>query len=106
MERYEDLTKNGMDAEEALRSVMASIGNVDELVAALPDEGQSVRLPISDEQRARSARTVTIAIGLYILAGVVFFIGVFLGGVVWDYAVLLGLILAAAICIIPTYMLV
>lgn len=107
MERYEDLVKGGMDEEAALNQVMGSIGNVDELIAALPSEDHEMYRAIDMEMRQKSAMITAIAVGLYILAGAVFFVGV----LVEDYfafasASMIGLIVAIIICIFPTCMLV
>ena len=38
MEKYQDLLADGMDEESAMQTVLAGIGNVDELIAALPGD--------------------------------------------------------------------
>lgn len=107
IERYDDLTRGGMGAQEALQSVINSIGDVDELISALPPDDYSVlNRDWEYENRSRSAMIVTIAVGLYILAGVVFFVGVFFGEWLWEPATLVGLAAAGALCIPPTCMLV
>lgn len=105
MEKYQDLVAGGMDGESALRTVISGIGNVDELIAGLPGDSVEDQL-LREEIRQRSAVTVAVAVGLYIAAGAVFLLGVFISGFLWDQAVLIGLILAVIICIVPTCMLV
>lgn len=105
MEKYQDLLSTGMDEESAMNSVLAGIGNVDELIAALPGDYVEEQM-YHDEMRSRSAMTTAIAVGLYIAAGVVFFLGMFLASFLWEPAMFIGLILAGLICIIPTCMLV
>ena len=112
--RFNDLTERGMPEEDAYQSVIGSIGNVDELIAALPHSSAGAAIdgidgsafPLDDEERrARSALITTVAVGLYVLAGAVFFGGIFFGSM-WDSAVLLGLVIAVLICIAPTCLLV
>lgn len=105
MEKYQDLIAGGMDEESAINTVLASIGNVDELIAALPGDSVEEQM-YQEEMRSRSAMTVAIAVGLYIAAGVLFFISIFVSAYFWEPALFVGLILAGLICIIPTCMLV
>ncbi len=106
LERYGDLVKGGMGEEAAIQAVIGSIGNVDELLAGLPTDDPVSLREMESERRARSAVTVTVAVGLYVLAGVVFFVGGFLSEAFWPNAGALGLVLALLICIAPTCMLV
>lgn len=117
MERYEDLTGGGMEPEAALASVVESIGNVDELIRLLPGDAPDYTAPAGNthsyqndpweqEDREKSALTITLAVGLYILAGVVFFVGSVLADTWWEHASTIGLTVALAIAIIPTCMLV
>ncbi len=107
VERYEDMLKAGMDEEAAYQSVIDSIGDVDELIAALPKDERLESEIFRQENRERSALITTVSVGLYILAGAAFFIGAamseYLGN---DLAALIGLIVAVLICIVPTCMLV
>ncbi len=102
LERYEDLTRGGMEENAAIQLVMQNIGDVDELLAALPKDMGS----LSDEDLKKSAWIKTVAVGLYILAGVVFIIGMFLSSILWDEAMFIFLAAAGLICIVPTCMLV
>lgn len=106
MERYSDLTRGGMEQNAAIQMVISNLGNVDELIAALPGDDGFARAEWEDERRQRSAVTTTIAVGLYILAGVVFFISIFISAIAYEPALLIGLAVAAALCIAPTCMLV
>ncbi|MDL2294938.1 permease prefix domain 1-containing protein [Ruminococcaceae bacterium OttesenSCG-928-D13] len=106
MERYEDLTADGMEPREAVRAVVGSIGNVDELIASLPEEDGVMGFVWDAQRRRNSALTVTIAVGLYILAVVVFFTGMALTTFFGSIAYLIGIICAVVVCIIPTCMLV
>ena len=106
MERYADLTARGMSDEEAYGSVIGSIGNVDELLAALPADDLAAQSDWELDRREHSAGITALSVGLYIFAGVVFFAGA-AAGAVWDGVwVLIGLAVAAAICIVPTCLLV
>lgn len=105
IERYDDLRGRGMPEEDAYQSVIGSIGNVEELLVHLPDRKEPQSAAFEEERRSRSALVVTISIGLYFLAGVVFFTGAFLDSY-WDNAALLGLIGAIVVCVVPTCMLV
>lgn len=105
MARYDDLVRQGTDSEAAIKQVMNNIGNVDELIAALPGELAPINNIVTEQQQRKSAMMTAIAIGLYIFAGAVFFIGAALGGYNHN-AVLIGLVVAILICIVPTMMLV
>ncbi len=106
MDRYQDLVKGGSESDAAVQQVLGSIGNVDELIASLP-EGDGVLGSAWEAQRRRNSAVVTtVAIGLYIFAGVVFLVGAFVGAYAWEPAILLGLIVAGLVCIVPTCMLV
>ncbi len=71
-DRYNDLLSRGMDEEEALRTVIDSIGDIDELIDGLRqtnvmDYNQMLK------ERKKTARVVTLSIGL-ILFGVIFLV--------------------------------
>ncbi len=108
IERYNDLIKGGLAEEAAYQSVIESIGDVDELIAALPQSEDRLKEDLlMQENRERSAMILTISVGLYILAGVALFVG---GGLAVymsnDLAGIIGLIAALVICIVPTCLLV
>lgn len=103
LERYADLRAQGMGEEEALHSVQASIGQVDDLIDALPKETPP---PWEQDNRHHSAVVVTVAVGLYILALAVLFVTLLVGSWFWPPFTLIGLAITALICIVPTCMLV
>ncbi len=109
IDKFEDLISEGYAEEDAFQNVINSIGDVTELFPDLEDKNL---LTLSETDRKKKAMLTAIAVGLYILAGVTFFTFVliqdsrnyYIGNGI-DFS-LLGLILAAAICIAPTCMLV
>ncbi len=107
MEKYQDLLSDGYSEEDAYKNVIGSIGDVTELFEDLEEKNL---LNLSEADRKKKAILTSVAVGLYILAGVVL-----LGGlIVEDMAVgprniewsLIGLLLAGVVCIAPTCMLV
>lgn len=107
MEKYQDLLSDGWSEEDAYKNVIGSIGDVTELFEDLEEKNL---LNLSEADRKKKAILTSVAVGLYILAGVVL-----LGGlIVEDMAVgprniewaLIGLLLAGVVCIAPTCMLV
>lgn len=107
-DRYDDLVARGMPEADAYQSVVGSIGNVDELLVSMGSvQSTNYASDWDEERRSHTALTTTIAIGLYVLAAVVFFVGIFIGEVSGiDALILLFLAIAATICIVPTCMLV
>ena len=104
-EKYQDLISHGYSEEDAFQNVIASIGDVTELFDDLEDKNLC---NMKEKDRKKRAMITAIAIGLYIFAGVAFFTCVLIDDSImlpFDFS-LVGLILAAAICIIPTCMLV
>ncbi len=105
-EKYQDLISQGYEEEDAFQNVVASIGDVTELFSDLKDKDI---YHMSEADRRKKALLTAIAIGLYIFSGVVFF-----GCAMMDTSIdpmgfdlsIFGLVLAAAICIVPTCMLV
>lgn len=107
IEKYEDLLKEGYAPEDAYQTVINSIGDVTELFEDLEEKNP---LCLTEGERKKKAMLTAIAVGLYIFAGVAFFACVLLADTFLytagiDFS-LLGLILAGAICIVPTCMLV
>jgi len=108
IEKYEDLLSEGYAPEDAYQSVINSIGDVTELFEDLEEKNL---LSLTEAERKKKAMLTAIAVGFYILAGVVFFICALVEDTLpymsarLDYS-LLGLVLAGAICILPTCMLV
>lgn len=104
IEKYEDLIGEGYSEEDAFQNVIHSIGDVTELFQDL-EERNLLTLPEKDRQK--KALLTAISVGLYILAGVAFVYFQFIATVSYnDKLGLLGLVIAGAICIPPTCMLV
>lgn len=106
LERYHDLTAKGMPEEDALRTVMDSIGNVEELLSALPGDFSALNYEWREEQQERKAIVVTVSIGLYILAGCFLLAGMILGSYLSGIFFFAGLLFSILLCIVPTCMLV
>lgn len=107
MEKYQDLLSEGYSEEDAYKNVIGSIGDVTELFEDLEEKNL---LNLSEKDRRKKAILTSVAVGMYILAGVVLLACTLVEDMVGvprniDYSVL-GLVLAAAICIAPTCMLV
>lgn len=107
MEKYQDLLSEGYSEEDAYKNVIGSIGDVTELFEDLEEKNL---LNLSEADRKKKAMLTSIAVGMYILAGVVFLGSTLIGDVIGgprhiDYDTL-GLVLAAVVCIAPTCMLV
>ncbi|MBD5479784.1 MAG: hypothetical protein HDR08_12080 [Lachnospiraceae bacterium] len=107
MEKYQDLLSDGWTEEDAYKNVIGSIGDVTELFEDLEEKNL---LNLSEADRKKKAILTSVAVGLYILAGVVLLASTLIGDVLGgprslDYDTL-GLVLAAAVCIAPTCMLV
>lgn len=104
IEKYEDLIREGYPEEDAFQNVIHSIGDVTELFPDLEDQNFLI---LPEKDRRKKALLKAISVGLYILAGVVFIFFQFIESVSFAYEVgLLGLVIAGAICIFPTCMLV
>lgn len=105
-DKYQDLIAEGYSEEDAYQNVIGSIGDVRELFEDLEEH---TRYTMTEEERRKKAILTAVSVGLYIFAGVVFFLGGLLddmaGSQFFDFATF-GLIVAAAICIAPTCMLV
>jgi len=105
-DKYQDLIAEGYSEEDAYQNVIGSIGDVSELFEDLEE-----RTPytMSEADRRKKALITSISVGMYIFAGVVFFLCQWLeempGSEFLNYGTL-GLVLAAAICIVPTCLLV
>lgn len=105
LDKYEDMIQEGRYSEEdAYQNVIQSVGDVGELFEDL-EEKNLLELPEKD--RKKRAMLKSVAVGLYILAGVVFFA---LEMVAWNIPGYpfdgIGLVAAGLICIVPTIMLV
>ncbi len=66
-DKYEDLVKQGKKEEEALQTVMKEIGDVDELIEEL-NKTNPIHKEYREEARKKTALTVSICVGLYILS--------------------------------------
>ena len=105
-DKYEDLVQEGHSEEDAYQNVIQSIGDVTELFEEVEEKNL---LSLSESDRKKKALLQAIAVGLYILAGVVFFGFALIGEVAYGYSDVttgIGLVLAGLICIPPTVMMV
>lgn len=66
-DKYNDLINEGKTEKEAYDSVIEEIGDVDELIKELVEENPINRQKL-DETRKKTALTVSISVGLYILS--------------------------------------
>lgn len=106
LDKYEDLVQEGHSEEDAYQNVIQSIGDVTELFEEVEEKNL---LSLSESDRKKKALLQAIAVGLYILAGVVFFGFALIGEVAYDFNGVttgIGLVLAGLICIPPTVMMV
>lgn len=108
IEKYEDLLNEGYAPEDAYQTVINSIGDVTELFEDLEEKNP---LCLTESERRKKAMLTAIAVGIYIFAGVVLLTCTMLeGALIFLRAgidgAMLGLVLAGAICIVPTCMLV
>lgn len=106
LDKYEDLLQDGYSEQDAYQNVIQSIGDVTELFEEV-EEKNLLMLPEKD--RRKRAMIKSVAIGLYILAGVVFFAVEMIAempGSGWFNYQGLGIVLAGLICIAPTIMLI
>lgn len=102
-DRYNDLIAEGKDAETAYSTVIAGIGDISELIQTLRD--QEVFDPILMQmQRQKSALLISVAVALYIISCMPFFVL----GMLWDSEAshVIGAAIAILICAIATMLLV
>jgi len=105
IDKYDDMVADGYSEEDAYQSVIASIGDVTEL---FPEVEEKNLFMLSEKDRKKKAMLTAISVGLYILAGAVFFFF----GMISEIASLpyeltgFGLVFAMIVCIPPTVMLV
>lgn len=99
IEKYRDLTAGGMAEAEAFNTVIAGIGDVEELFADLKDN--SVSMPEDPRSRRRNALCISVAVSLYIVSLIPLFLSDFLG-----YAPELGLVFMFALCALATGLLI
>ncbi len=109
LDKYEDMLQEGYSEEDAYQNVIQSIGDVTELFGELEEKNLLV---LPEEDRKKRAMLKAVSIGLYIFAVIVFFFFATIGDVFWGNGAympdltMLGLCLAALICIVPTIMLI
>jgi hypothetical protein len=110
-ERYQDLVSDGISAEDAIKNVIKSIGNVTELFQGLDDLEEEEKF-VYFEKAKKSAVYKTVAIGIYIFSAIVFLFFAMVnhmlnywydGGINYMW---FGLIIMLLIDIAPTCMLV
>lgn len=99
VEKYQDLTAEGMPETEAYNTVIAGIGDVEEMFVDLKDSPASH--PAEDAWRRRSAVLVSVSVGLYILSLVPLFLIDALDG-----DPIYGVILIFVFCAVATALLV
>lgn len=106
MDKFDDMMADGYSEEDAYHNVIESIGDVTEL---FPEVEEQNLLALSEKDRRKKAMLTASAVGMYIFAGVVFFlfqmINEITGSYRYDWA-MLGFVMALLICIAPTVMLV
>lgn len=73
-EKYDDLIKQGAQPEEAYEIVIASIGDVDELIGSLKDHNTADFTQDLERNKKQYAKFFSISIALYVLSPV-FLIG-------------------------------
>lgn len=105
LDKYEDMVQEGYSEEDAYQNVVQSIGDVSELFDDLEEKNM---LMLPEAERKKIAIMKAVAVGMYILAGVVFFalemMADMAGSAGWMEG--LGFVVAGLICIAPTIMLV
>lgn len=104
-DKFDDLVSEGYAQEEAYQNVIASIGDVSELFEELEEKSLYT---MTEEQRRKKAILTAMSVGIYIFAAVVFFLFVWADSFFGGYRDLttLGLVIAGAVCIPPTCILV
>ena len=71
-EKYNDLINDGKSEIDAYQEIIASIGDIDEIIETLPDQkNTTISNDINNEQKKKTALTVSIAVGLYFIALIV-----------------------------------
>ena len=99
IERYHDLTENGMGEEEAYKNVINNIGDVSELINNLK-ESDILNVEKIAEDRKKTAKVVTISVALFFFATIILCASPFLGNPI------AGFFIFMLSSIIPTCMLV
>ncbi len=96
LDKYDDMVADGYSEEDAYENVIQSIGDVTELFPAVEEKNPFV---LSEQDRKKKALLTSIATGIYIFAGAVFFYFAADGR---DSQ--FGLVLTILLCIAPTVM--
>lgn len=68
VEKYDDLIEQGKTEEEAYNNVIASIGDINELVSEINENSSNSAIVYIDKERKRNAKYIAIAVMLYILS--------------------------------------
>lgn len=66
-DKYEDLVKQGKNEEEALKTVIEEIGDIDELIGEI-NKNNPIHTQYVEEARKKTGLIVSICVGLYILS--------------------------------------
>lgn len=106
LDKYADMMQEGYSEEDAYQNVIQSIGDVREL---FEDVEEKNLLMLPEKDRKKRAMLKAVAVGMYILAGVVFFAMEMLSDMPGNYGTnyeMMGVVVAGLICIAPTIMLV
>lgn len=98
MDKFDDMVADGYSEEDAYENVIHSIGDVTQLFPAVEEKNLLV---LSEKDRKKKALLTSIAVGIYIFAGAVFFYFGADGG-----NPEFGMVLTILLCIVPTVMLV
>lgn len=96
IDKYVDLTGQGMPEEEAYNAAVASIGDIDELFRTLQKEVEE-----DPQARRRSALLIAISVAIYIISIVPLFLSQLCG-----YDPIIGLILMFVLCAAATALIV
>lgn len=70
IDKYNDLVSSGKSEEEAFKSVMSGIGDIDELIKGLKDQ-DVLNYEEIQKRREKSALVLSVSVGLYIMSVVV-----------------------------------
>lgn len=98
IDKFVDLTGQGMPEEEAYNAAIASIGDIDELFDMMKREQQQEEDP---HAKKRSALLVSSAIALYIVSTIPLFLADVL-----KYDAVIGLVFTCCICAVATALLI
>lgn len=71
IDKYNDLVASGKSEDEAFKNAMASIGDVDELIRGLKEQGDILNYEQMQKNRQKNALFLSVSVGLYIIGVVV-----------------------------------